>query len=120
MPPAPSCVCGTCVKCKNREANRRFWASKSPTERQAIVARRNAELTRATDRARHHVRKTDPTYQMKRKAREMIYRAVRSGLLSRGPCENCGNPDTQGHHDDYSRPLDVRWLCSTCHTAVHV
>lgn len=35
-------------------------------------------------------------------------------------CEACGRrgkPDA--HHEDYSRPLDVRWLCRRCHKRVH-
>lgn len=35
-------------------------------------------------------------------------------------CSKCGiecNP--HGHHDDYNRALDVRWLCTRCHTDFH-
>jgi hypothetical protein len=35
------------------------------------------------------------------------------------PCERCGAPDAEKHHDDYSRPLAVRWLCRSCHLALH-
>lgn len=40
--------------------------------------------------------------------------------LKQKPCENCGDERSQAHHDDYSRPLDVRWLCATCHVQWHV
>lgn len=40
---------------------------------------------------------------------------VGRGLITRGPCEVCGHPDTQAHHDDYSKPLEVRWLCHWHH-----
>jgi hypothetical protein len=52
-------------------------------------------------------------------ARAAAQKAVRDGVLKRGPCEDCGDPDTEAHHDDYSRPLDVRWLCRRHHSDWH-
>ncbi len=45
-------------------------------------------------------------------------RAVRSGKLKRQPCA-CGNPKAEKHHEDYSKPLDVIWLCARCHGKLH-
>lgn len=45
-------------------------------------------------------------------------RAVKLGLLkSPGICQECGNPHPKlhKHHEDYSRPLEVIWLCPSCH-----
>ena len=39
--------------------------------------------------------------------------------LERGCCEVCEEHDAQGHHDDYSKPLEVRWLCRTHHMELH-
>jgi ribosomal protein S27AE len=41
------------------------------------------------------------------------------GLLKPLPCEVCTADKTQAHHDDYSRPLDIRWLCGPCHRSWH-
>jgi hypothetical protein len=35
------------------------------------------------------------------------------------PCEVCGDPQTHAHHDDYSKPLDVRWFCPRHHREEH-
>ena len=48
-----------------------------------------------------------------------INRAVKRGDLTREPCVECGDPDTHGHHTDYSRPLDVVWLCPLHHGRTH-
>ena len=47
-------------------------------------------------------------------------RALKSGELVREPCEVCGRKPAQAHHHDYSRPLDVHWLCQEHHKAEHV
>ncbi len=44
----------------------------------------------------------------------------RRGRLAQQPCEGCGGDDAQKHHDDYSQPLSVRWLCQSCHAAHHL
>lgn len=46
--------------------------------------------------------------------------AVKAMKLARQPCEECGAQKTDAHHDDYSKPLDVRWLCRLCHAAHHI
>lgn len=51
----------------------------------------------------------------KYKAHQIAGNAVRSGKLIRQPCGVCGEPKSEKHHDDYSKPLEVRWLCRTHH-----
>lgn len=85
---------------------------------------RQYDLARAKTPAR---RATKNSVQRKRRAahpeKSIAHRAVRaavlSGRLTRGPCEECGESETHAHHDDYSKPLDVRWLCKVCHRNVH-
>ena len=57
--------------------------------------------------------------QVKRAAHIAAGNAIRDGRLARMPCEVCGSKSVQAHHDDYSRPLDVRWLCTTHHAEWH-
>ena len=48
--------------------------------------------------------------------------AVRHGILKRprdATCQECGKVNAHKHHDDYSRPLDVMYLCPSCHMKRH-
>ena len=56
----------------------------------------------------------------KYKARTAVSNALRDGRLTREPCVFCLCEETQAHHVDYSKPLDVIWVCSTCHHRLHV
>ena len=55
----------------------------------------------------------------KNRAHNTVYRALKSGIIQREDCAVCGDPETEAHHEDYSKPLDVIWLCSSCHKQVH-
>lgn len=56
---------------------------------------------------------------IKRSAHIAVQSAKRSGALVSRPCRDCGIPDAQAHHSDYTKPLDVVWLCPTHHAAEH-
>ena len=58
-------------------------------------------------------------YPEKCAARQAVLIALRKGILTKKPCERCGSAKVHGHHPDYSRPLDVVWLCPTCHRKEH-
>ena len=53
------------------------------------------------------------------KARCAVANALQDGKICRKPCEVCGSLVVQAHHDDYSKPLDVRWLCLAHHLEAH-
>jgi hypothetical protein len=44
---------------------------------------------------------------------------IRQGILIKKPCEVCGVHDVEAHHDDYYKPLVVRWLCRNHHREHH-
>lgn len=54
------------------------------------------------------------TAEQRRKDIARSYASVykRRGKLVRRPCALCGSADSQMHHEDYSKPLDVTWLCT--------
>lgn len=56
---------------------------------------------------------------IKRAAHNKVSNAVRDGRLERQPCEICGDEIVHAHHDDYAKPLEVRWLCVKHHQEWH-
>jgi hypothetical protein len=76
-----------------------------------VIANRlaNEDYYRAYDRKRGY----RPGAPEKVKARMAIR------VLDRKPCEVCGIEKVEAHHDDYSKPLQVRWLCKRHHCEHH-
>lgn len=52
-------------------------------------------------------------------AHTTLNNAVRDGKIIPKPCEVCGHVDAVAHHDDYDKPLEVRWLCQVHHVQWH-
>lgn len=53
------------------------------------------------------------------RAQNMVGNAIRNGKLVSEPCIVCGELKTHAHHDDYLKPLNVRWLCAIHHCQWH-
>lgn len=60
-----------------------------------------------------------PVPRMKANARSYANVYKKRGVLNRRPCEQCGNELSQFHHEDYSKPLEVKHLCRPCHLELH-
>jgi hypothetical protein len=123
----PSSLCKPCATAKAAE-----WAKNNPKKRKAIW-RRHAEQNREAyaEANRLYYRRHRETRMQslqrywdanpgKREARHAVAYAIQTGRLTRKPCEECGSQKTvHAHHHDYSKPLDVKWLCSLCHGKEH-
>lgn len=55
----------------------------------------------------------------KAKAHVKVYEALKKGLLVKKYCYFCEREPTEAHHEDYTKPLDVIWMCRRCHRAYH-
>ena len=61
-----------------------------------------------------------PAQRARCAAQAIAQNARRYGRLVPGSCEICGTTENiHGHHADYTKPLEVRWLCYLCHAKVH-
>jgi hypothetical protein len=59
------------------------------------------------------------TKEARQSARKLAAKAIRSGALTRQPCQVCGEPYAVAHHEDYDQPLAVEWLCRSHHVRRH-
>lgn len=60
-------------------------------------------------------------HAIKYKANNKVNNALRDGKITKPTdCADCGGElELHAHHDDYTKPLDVRWLCDPCHKEWH-
>lgn len=61
--------------------------------------------------------KSQEKYPERVRARKLLQKAVEKGIIKRGPCEVCGKPNGQAHHDSYEmgKELQVGWFCALHH-----
>lgn len=53
------------------------------------------------------------------KARGLVNKHTERGKLDKQPCCACNAPEAEAHHQDYSKPLDITWLCKQHHEQLH-
>lgn len=49
----------------------------------------------------------------------LLRKAVKDGVIKKEPCGICQSLLSEAHHPDYSKPLDVMWLCRKHHAVWH-
>lgn len=84
--------------------------------------RRSRYSTREEVRERERMRARARGQSLEVRARALANRAVKLGFLDRPrECPVCGGADltVHAHHRDYTKPLEVTWMCSECHGKEH-
>lgn len=134
----------TCFKCLQEKPISEFYAHKMMADGHLSKCKdcaikdatgyRNANIEKARqydrDRSKtphrmkdHHIRadKYKKQYPFKRKAHAQISNALRYGFITKpNICSVCGvEKRIYGHHEDYSKPLEVVWVCQPCHYQIH-
>lgn len=120
---------------KKKEKERRKKRSKQirDYERRYAKSERGREVKRqiqnrylSTERGREQRNQSSKRYvennPVKKKCHTAVRLAIKSGHLTPAEeCERCGDMEVNlhAHHDDYSMPLSVRWLCPMCHAEWH-
>lgn len=104
-------------KRKHRDRNRTNKAERVIKNRERINS--DPEKRKMYNQKRNEWSKRNNS---KRLAHGKLSRAVLKGTVKREyNCSKCGSDNkVEAHHEDYSKPLEVVWLCSKCHHARHV
>lgn len=98
-------------RAKVRDYHRRM--SEALSEYKKHWAEQNKDKTRAA-KQRYIAQNPD-----KRFCHVALNNAVRDKKIMKEPCEKCGEKKSEAHHEDYSKPLEVLWLCRKCHARHH-
>ncbi len=108
---------GLAAKCKSCQKHYDSMRLRDPKR---MKARRDYQRTEKGKAAHNRAAKNwVDKNAIKRAAHIMVGNAIKGGRVTKMPCEICGAKDSHGHHDDYAKPLSVRWLCDTHHNEWH-
>lgn len=89
-------------------------------ERILADARERPKSKKYKSKVRENGKKYRAKYPEKARARSVVSYAIRMGRLVKQPCSICGSAsNVEAHHMDYSKPLDVAWLCREHHRKLH-
>jgi len=107
---------GKCKMCTKVDARRRYNSKRKEV---AAYERQRAQTPERRQKVLEYQRKRRIQNPSKSTARNAVSNAIRDGRLTREPCNICGDPKSQAHHHDYSKPFDVKWLCFRHHRETH-
>lgn len=103
---------------RERREPRKVELNRQESERRKTKRKNDADfLHRERQKQRDYYAKNKEKMLPKHNAHKLIMYAVKLGIIKKPEnCEIChSNIRIEGHHDDYSKPLEVRWLCKCCH-----
>lgn len=81
---------------------------------------REYDRERGNRQTKHDLAEYRKKYPNKHRAHRLVINAINSGKLFKQNCEVCGTDySVHAHHDDYAKPLNVRWLCAAHHHQWH-
>ncbi len=115
----------TCGKCEIEKTESKFSKRRSSVDGLQYYCKRCNQTYFQTEAGKKAHSQSDAkrlkNFPEKAKAHHTINDAIRGGKLERPHlCESCGGiGKIEAHHPDYSRPLNVIWLCRKCHREVH-
>ena len=119
----------SCINCAiiyNKRADIRKREAKRRQTKTYRVARKQSNKTyrakpEVQSRIKLYGKRYNAVHTKEKQACKQLECALARGALTKPhKCDCCGRRrKLHGHHDDYSKPLSVRWLCCSCHQLLH-
>jgi len=102
---------------KNRQKRRDNWKRYYKNNRDKIIAKTTEYQKTSAGRlvVKISTKRQIDKFPQKYQARQEVLKALRKGIITKKSCEICGAIKVEAHHDDYGKPLKVRWLCPKHH-----
>lgn len=120
---------GKCKECTKKDSNKHRsenLESCRSYDRERSVLPHRAELRRKVSktwvedgRQSASQQRYKDKYPDRYTAHNILNSAKRDGkILMPNACSVCGRETTrlEAHHEDYTKPLDVQWMCVSCHS----
>lgn len=98
----------TCSKCNNQIEDSR-------------KGQRYCKSCHAANMRKNRPKHSELKPEARKKANTRAYSKeyLKRGFIVKQPCVVCGDENSQMHHDDYDKPLDVIWVCRKHHLELH-
>ncbi len=129
-----------CSECKEDKMLSEFYRDRTQVDGHHGYCKKCSSIARYKNRekTRKHVRewlreniKKHPEYNQRSRerliklGRDKVYSeyqtALKKGIIKKEPCKICKKKyRVNGHHPDYSKPLEVIWLCPIHHKQLHM
>lgn len=120
-----------CIDCKISYAHEYAGKNRDEVYKRSALRARTPEIKERSKEKSKRLRQENPQKvkayndayiarnKEKRHAHVTLNNAIKYGKIVKQPCSVCGNTKSEGHHEDYTKPLDVIWLCRTHHAEIH-
>jgi ribosomal protein S27AE len=102
-----------------RTRQRKAWKEFSIANSEKLREKGKAMYSQSKEQRAEYRKAYKKEFAPKVHAKSLVKSKITKGEIMKQPCEKCGEVKVDAHHDDYAKPLDVRWLCRRHHMAWH-
>jgi hypothetical protein len=112
----------TGLSCKNGHSSKRYTSSGHCVECRNVYNKSDSKAVYLSSGKQY---KSVKKYRLSNKIKDIAHQEVKKAinnktLIRPSICSECHvSCIPHGHHDDYSKPLKVKWLCQKCHAELH-